>query len=120
MTNQHTPGPWHTWDTDPRVILGGDNWSVADTQNHHPLDLQAQQANARLIAAAPELLEALEAAFIQLGRLGGNSEAVPKIHGLVEEKGRIGFHHAETRAAWLQARAAIAKAQGPATGQATV
>jgi hypothetical protein len=51
-------------------------------------------ANAHLIAAAPELLAALESAFLALGSVGGNTWGGP------------------FRAEWEQARAALAKAEG--------
>lgn len=60
----HTPGPWRVTEyTDPkladrRMIHGpGDNWFLADVYGaggSYNVD-----ANARLIAAAPEMLEAL-------------------------------------------------------------
>lgn len=60
------------------------------------------EANARLIAAAPELLEALEQAFVALGRAGGNTI------GMGAEVNA--FAKQEIRKAWETARAAIAKA----------
>jgi len=55
---QHTPGPWRA---SIYCIWGGINGDtyVAGTQT--AIGADAQEANARLIAAAPELLEALEA-----------------------------------------------------------
>jgi hypothetical protein len=73
MNNTHTPGPWEVW-TDPGIetrdlsvgpVNGG--VAVADivTTNAHGIataeSIGTGHANARLIAAAPELLEALEA-----------------------------------------------------------
>lgn len=93
--NKHTPGPWK-WhdngypqgirsDTGPGAVeicrIGG----VADA----PEDAWECDANARLIAAAPDLLEALEA-------LADKAENV------------MGDH----KAAIIDARAAIAKARG--------
>lgn len=61
---QHTPGPWrasqgtsaprmaHVWSPDERIIA--DVWNVPHTQGAQAL------ADARLIAAAPELLQALK------------------------------------------------------------
>lgn len=73
--SKHTPGPWeavpsasrrHHWD------IYGSEWngsepnryktSVAQTSNWMPSDPpEESEANARLIAAAPELLEAVKA-----------------------------------------------------------
>lgn len=57
----HTPGPWFTHE-----VKHGDHWvgndeaDIATVEGFGP-DLAAESAaNARLIAAAPELLEALE------------------------------------------------------------
>lgn len=73
---QHTPGPW-------RLKMTSSDW-FKPLANGQFVDLR-DAANARLIAAAPELLEALEAALHNDG----------------------GYH------AWKeQARAAIAKATG--------
>jgi hypothetical protein len=67
MNTQHTPGPWRVKSSNPSgtlEIVGGE-------QYHHVCKLDgkrqeshfhAQQANAKLIAAAPELLAALQEA----------------------------------------------------------
>lgn len=77
MTAQHTPGPWEAHqgvdDDHPTV------WDVTSRHNHRDYgetpkgwfvatvhevtDEAGAEADARLIAAAPELLEALEAAI---------------------------------------------------------
>lgn len=56
--SKHTPGPWH-------AELGLDpEWVVRSDKNLVCKTLQANdKANARLIAAAPELLGALRLAF---------------------------------------------------------
>lgn len=71
--SKHTPGPW----TD--VSVDGSYWGVysssgdvvAQAQQIRPMKDDPTQierhANARLIAAAPELLEALEAAYYNEG-----------------------------------------------------
>jgi len=59
MTTQHTPGPWYVDCQNEsaaigyRAIVDGDGYTVC---NPSPMG----QANARLIAAAPDLLAALE------------------------------------------------------------
>jgi len=76
MNAQHTPGPWEIGDRD---IYGADGFAVAEfdgvfiARNADPAKHPSEpgqcvdrspdevSANARLIAAAPELLEALEA-----------------------------------------------------------
>jgi len=71
MAASHTPSPWHMElyinekdDTFPPNVIGiHDNYPVAVCWG---LDEETDQANGRLIAAAPELLEACEAAVVAL------------------------------------------------------
>lgn len=67
MTQSHTPGPWFTfednnWHDHKRWFVG------SDADDNHVVAAAGikSEANARLIAAAPELLEALQKARIQL------------------------------------------------------
>jgi hypothetical protein len=91
--SKHTPGPWTVdWSDDGPVIYTGDLLiaSISGSTEHievQGLDEQTTEANASLIAAAPDMLAALE-------RLLGNV-------GRSEFADAIG-----------QARAAIAKARG--------
>lgn len=93
MTNtQHTPGPWTVNEiggTDARTqFLGPDgalNFEVWDA---------ITDADAHLIAAAPDLLAALESAFVAFGKAGGNTLSGP------------------FRREWEECRSAIAKARG--------
>jgi hypothetical protein len=58
----HTPGPWKVKSRDAtshRVIGGGGTIATIITTSKHPPEVKL--ANARLIAAAPQLLEALQA-----------------------------------------------------------
>lgn len=55
MTTNHTPGPWK-WDQPSVFNTAG--IPIAHIFNH--LDPKEKEANARLIASAPELLEALK------------------------------------------------------------
>ena len=73
---QHTPGPWdrgENWGdpNDGYTIRGGNDSHIADVYGrHHPDDIvSAAQglANARLIAAAPDLLAALESLLYMYG-----------------------------------------------------
>ena len=91
MKTQHTPGPWAF---NSRQIF-------ADSKNHgeaaiaYIQDLTEAEANARLIATAPELLEALES----IENMAGHHEAPAS------------FKHV-WREAILTAQAAIKKAKG--------
>jgi hypothetical protein len=56
MTDKHTPGPW--LDYEGEVYAG--KYLVADVWEH-PSGDDVARANARLIAAAPDMLDALRA-----------------------------------------------------------
>ena len=91
MSKQHTPGPWavkHHEDTDTySIYVAGqewNSWTVAALGY-----AKEDEANARLIAAAPDLLEALQYML----------EVCPSINQQGKE-------------AHLRAHAAIAKATG--------
>jgi hypothetical protein len=63
----HTPGPWKT--IGETMIYGPDDYCVAVTRSDHWAscrDIDECLANARLIAAAPDLLAALELAQTQI------------------------------------------------------
>ncbi len=70
--NKHTPGPWTQWAAlssdiyNIRYIDGDNSEPVATIR--HPVNMHQSEAlaNARLIAAAPELLEACEAVLSAL------------------------------------------------------
>ena len=63
METKRTPGPWHTGGHGNTIIYAADGWAVADVKVYHNRHngYGETQANARLIAAAPDLLDALEA-----------------------------------------------------------
>lgn len=79
MSDKFTPGPWH-WSANPhggaRVEAPG--IGIADVLSRagvpHPVQGHCI-ANARLIAAAPDLLEACEAAQKELNAIAGYSGA---------------------------------------------
>lgn len=95
MSTQHTPGPWHAQNGgDVFTALGattGDGWKAADNDGWHIADCRPGTltiddigdkcelssgevlANARLIAAAPDLLARLKAAADYIDTLGGDS-----------------------------------------------
>ena len=70
--SKHTPGPWeadrakmdeggHYYQIDGQQLVGNLPYTVADTLNRHfCISPDEDAANAHLIAAAPELLEALK------------------------------------------------------------
>ena len=105
MSTQHTPGPWYVgteFNDQGRHIYAAQKVRHEDGDEWHPLiactdddeRLVNWQANARLIAAAPDLLEALKLCESNISSL--LASAHPKVYG-----------------EWLTVvRAAIAKAKG--------
>jgi len=92
--SQHTPGPWWAGtDEDAHMVYGSeaDGTAVADCMRDDGDDY-VERANARLIAAAPDLLAACKVA---LDRIGSDIESP----------------HLRT-ADGDQLRAAVAKAEG--------
>lgn len=63
-----TPGPW-TVDDDTNYIRDSRGFVVADLPSCGPNFDTPREANARLIAAAPEMLEALKALLAECYRL---------------------------------------------------
>lgn len=57
---KHTPGPWEASQWRVCHSVGGDIGVICDTANNAKTRTEENMANAKLIAAAPELLEALE------------------------------------------------------------
>ena len=108
MSAQHTPGPWF-WDEEPGMdcnLVGANgekvlSWYEYEGMGFSIFDKDTDAANARLIAAAPDLLEAQETACSALvfadGLLAGSGSSSVVIDVAIEET-----------------RAAIAKAKGGA------
>ena len=92
----HTPGPWTV---DDISIHGPDGWNVANAACRSRTS-ETQEANARLIAAAPDLLDALRSA------------ASCMMLQQVLERGRGDKTASGWDAPIAQARAAIVKADG--------
>jgi hypothetical protein len=98
MTAQHTAGPWFSGGTFANCVFGPDGRLVADATQHNR-GMRMAIANARLIASAPDLLEALRplAALDLPATPSGNA-------------GAYSIRHSDI----LVAVAAIAKATGAA------
>lgn len=95
----HTPGPWVVWENPSggaEVEAAG--VSIADVKSRGGVPHPTQEhclANARLIAAAPDMLEALNALF------GAELERCMSLDGKPDQTEAV-----------ARARAAIAKAEG--------
>jgi len=105
---QHTPGPWGyvRLASGINVFAVSTSRAIADLRNYS-FGEDVTEANARLIAAAPDLLAALETA---LPILEGHHEALDH-DWHVEPNGKPG-DPCESCDAIAQARAAIAQAKG--------
>ena len=105
---KHTPGPWRTKREGFSTVYVEariDGGLIQEVAACGPTEagLEQQEANARLIAAAPDLLEALQE------MVAGDAEAI-------EEAQALGVPFSEnTLAAFRQAHAAIARATGETT-----
>lgn len=97
MKTTNTPGPWHVGIKQAEQIVYNDKgWAVANaTVYHGKEDLAEVKANARLIAACPDLLAACEqlVAWMDSGLTPNEQD-----HGLLVDGAR-------------KARAALAKAR---------
>ena len=103
---KHTPGPWenHKWNCEEHQISakGG---TIALVSHSHSLVSEAEaDANARLMASAPDLLSALKSAvsYLEANRPKGNIREI--FHQLNEYENGV----------MKPARAAIAQAEGGA------
>lgn len=102
-TAQHTPGPWNIVNTNDdykRLQIHADSslvvalvTDVDDQPQRYPRHIR--DANARLIAEAPAMRDAIESAFFLLGRLGANADT--------QHPGR---------AEWERLRALLARIEG--------
>ena len=79
MTTQHTPAPWHICRDDDQIIVTSVQENdemlvdVCSVYGGNENNVELQEANAHLIAAAPEMLWALEQ-VAALGREASNSD----------------------------------------------
>jgi len=115
MTAQHTPGPWHISKSGQYIRKNdGPNWPAWNIAEMNQAT-DAAHANARLIAAAPELLAACEASLRDLSDLERHwaNEAESFDHPVEKDERRMALDNlAATRRVIAQIRAAIAKARG--------
>lgn len=96
---KHTAGPWHIGMQPGPIIYGPKGEQVADLRGERKtlvLELDEAVANTQLIAAAPDLLQALEALEVAVCTDEDHAEGLP-------------FHY---RGVIEQARQAIKQAKG--------
>lgn len=102
---KHTPGPWEAWDwgKDGKVGVGkayGNESDICSMSNDTSRTFSEDIANARLISAAPDLLEALEE-LLSIGSVF--------ISAIEANDPSVDFENWEAKA-----RTAIARARGEA------
>jgi len=78
----HTPGPWRVGPVDDTVVTDADGKEVAaiDGDYNSPDEWPRMEANARLIAAAPEMLSALKRL---VNPIPGTTRLPPWVYGIV-------------------------------------
>ena len=104
MESKHTPGPWHyAPDTLVGPMIGANGCITTLNHNGHRSEAEAE-ANAHLIAAAPDMYEALQAATFALE---GALVLLRKVDGLASSGHMRGFE-----AAYMNGARALAKAEG--------
>lgn len=107
METKHTPGPWHVGMRPGPMIYGPKGEQVADL-SADLLMVEERQANLRLIAAAPDLLEALTDALGMLDHyMSGRADNWD------------GSTKGQARSTLVDGRAAIAKARGESSSRIT-
>lgn len=135
MSAQHTPGPWRTLRKNPRRVVGSGSRHIiiagcytslskgrglAAMQSGGSPDQRTAEANARLIAAAPELLDALEVSMARAYAAGyqhGHEDTVEGQFALVHHVDHPSHFADDVRQMMIdgslpEASAAIAKTTG--------
>lgn len=75
MKPKHTPGPWKLINTGENIFIGPDQFmTAAYIAKASGFDSQERDANARLIAVAPEMLHALKEVLVLIERDGSGGQ----------------------------------------------
>lgn len=110
--SKHTPGPWKTQLVDDTTVVDGNGLVIAHIGGLYLGDACPMEANARLIAAAPDLLEALKAVEAAL-RKDARDKSIAKDTVEYHLDGQTMYHAINT------ARSAISKATLPPPPETT-
>lgn len=92
---KHTPGPWVVWYSDWPGVVGvecASGETIADCSHSNAPDLS--EANARLIAAAPDMLEALITALPYIESAEEDEAYKPGVVAKVTAQARAAIAHA--------------------------
>jgi hypothetical protein len=101
-TTEHTTGPWHVDNKGTEPKISSQDWFIAALFSIH----HETEANARLLAAAPDMLEAL------LGLQEFAEQQVTDLCADIQEGGRWIAESKAEMARWSAVGSAIAKATG--------
>lgn len=94
MTNpSYTPGPWHVGQHDNNIVYADGGRMVANCNDAFDRITLTPAANARLIASAPELLDALKE--VLFNSVHGNGL---KAHWKAHDRARAAISKAESKA----------------------
>lgn len=84
MTTTHTPGPWSLSDEDSPLLSGADGAYIAQVFSRTNCDIGSLRSNyaadARLIAAAPDLLDALRRVMRHIPADSGGASLSDDMH----------------------------------------
>ncbi len=93
--SEHTPGPWTATKQTERCTYIAANTKIADVYSTAFRDFENEAANARLIAAAPELLAALKALLEACYAADAAEELDERVHGGLMDAARDAIAAAE-------------------------
>ena len=86
--SERTPGPWHNDDCEGSISINASDGGAIATAWDFEFGEDAAEANAKLIAAAPELLEALllaQAAWLDRDRAKDRPDVIAKIQAAIRK-----------------------------------
>jgi hypothetical protein len=75
---RHTPAPWRKEMGEINATIDESDYLIADASGDNDLSFDEAQANAELIADAPELLRLLQVAYRALRRMATCRRALPR------------------------------------------
>jgi hypothetical protein len=90
---EHSPGPWRVHEDDPKLIVcfyeGNLKHPMLVAKSHNWGEPEVSDANARLIAAAPDMLAALKLAEMILSTVSLRTEmhakAIAAVHDAIQK-----------------------------------
>lgn len=102
MYERFTAGPWKTNLVDSTLVTAVGNTEIARTLGEYDDDYERMEADATLIAAAPDMYEALDAC----------QKALAMLTNSTLDQTSAAAAYAQCRVAELAARTALTKARG--------